>query len=377
MNNSRRPSIPRRLSFACAVALGLTATSGSLVLAAEPPDPARAQALRAEVAELRAQMVEDGRRLAKLSAELGEQQVEETNNVEVAVFRAGSDRPMLGLLLSVEGDAVVIGDVVPGSAIADAGVEAGDRLIAIDGKALPNVDARTRAASASAELQNLEVDQTVRLGIERDGRPMTIEAKAKPMPAMTRYVRKVGGQPVQVSVFTADASAPIGDPFEWDRIAPFAGCADGEDCTHRIMKAMRWGGLELSDIGPELGRYFGTDRGVLVLAADDRSMPGLAPGDVLLSVDGKPIEHSSELMRELRGRDEGESIRLSLLRDGKNVDVEVTAPALARAFEFMPPPPPAPPAPPAPPQPNQVPAAPAAPAPPAPPPKPARDPGMV
>jgi len=46
-------------------------------------------------------------------------------------------------------------------------------------------------------------------------------------------------------------------------------------------------GMELATLTPQLGTYFGTDKGVLVLRAPKNATFNLQDGDVILSIDGR------------------------------------------------------------------------------------------
>ncbi len=82
------------------------------------------------------------------------------------------------------------------------------------------------------------------------------------------------------------------------------------------------GRLELAPINPDLGAYFGTTEGVLVInAADDDSTLGLKAGDVVLSVDGRKPAGPGHLLRILRSYERGESFKLDILRHRKRETV--------------------------------------------------------
>jgi hypothetical protein len=142
------------------------------------------------------------------------------------------------------------------------------------------------------------------------------------------------------------------------------GECDGKDCkAPRLLSALRWNGLNLASVDPQLGRYFGTDGGVLVLSTGE--LAGLQPGDVIQRVDGKPVETPREVMDVLREKPADAKVAVAYLRDRKSGSTQVTVPKLVPSL--LPPVPPAPPAPPAPPSPSASKAPPKPPAPPRPP----------
>ncbi len=75
--------------------------------------------------------------------------------------------------------------------------------------------------------------------------------------------------------------------------------------------------LELAPLNPDLGRYFGTSRGVLVISVPDESRLGLKGGDVVLGVDGRAATSPAHLLRILQSYEEGEAFKLEILRDRK------------------------------------------------------------
>lgn len=93
------------------------------------------------------------------------------------------------------------------------------------------------------------------------------------------------------------------------------------------------GTMELITLTPQLGRYFGTDHGVLVARAPTRGILKLQDGDVILSIGGRTPASSSQAMRILTSYDPGERINLVILREHhrKNITaIMPTAPPAGR-----------------------------------------------
>lgn len=135
-------------------------------------------------------------------------------------------------------------------------------------------------------------------------------------------------------------------------------CKPGEACQgqQRLAEAFRWNGLNLASVDASLGRYFGTDSGVLVLSTGP-SLGQLQAGDVIQRVDGKPVKTPRAMMDALRDKPADSSVAVDYLRDRKSASAQLKVPKAA-LFPPMPPMPPAPPAPPAPPHPPKAGAAP-------------------
>lgn len=79
--------------------------------------------------------------------------------------------------------------------------------------------------------------------------------------------------------------------------------------------------LELAPINPDLGSYFGTTEGILVVKVGENSPLGLKAGDVILSVDGRKPSSSSSLMRILRSYENGEPVRFEVMRQKRRETV--------------------------------------------------------
>lgn len=84
------------------------------------------------------------------------------------------------------------------------------------------------------------------------------------------------------------------------------------------------GEMELVSLTPQLGRYFGTDKGVLVVRAPKDFK--LEDGDVILSIDGREPMSGSHATRILGSYQPGEKIAIKLMRQQKTVNVETALP---------------------------------------------------
>jgi S1-C subfamily serine protease len=78
-----------------------------------------------------------------------------------------------------------------------------------------------------------------------------------------------------------------------------------------------WLDLELVRLNPDLGEYFGTREGILVVqGARDESLP-LMGGDVILTIDDRQPTTPGHAMRILRSYAPGETVRIEILRKQK------------------------------------------------------------
>jgi serine protease Do len=87
-------------------------------------------------------------------------------------------------------------------------------------------------------------------------------------------------------------------------------------------------GVNVSTVVPEDAEFFGLDevRGVLVQGAQEGSPAaeaGIERGDVILSIDGEPVESAGDLQQEIAERSPGDEVVVELLRDGRVREVPV------------------------------------------------------
>jgi serine protease Do len=90
-----------------------------------------------------------------------------------------------------------------------------------------------------------------------------------------------------------------------------------------------WLGVSVQDVVPEEARSAGTAgarRGVLV-AGVERNSPanraGLRQGDLVIALNGEPISTSRALVRNVAALPPGQTMRLTVLREGRERDVQV------------------------------------------------------
>jgi Do/DeqQ family serine protease len=100
-----------------------------------------------------------------------------------------------------------------------------------------------------------------------------------------------------------------------------------------------WLGISAQDLSPELSEHFKVKEkeGVLVSEVHPGTgaeKAGLVSGDIILSVDDKPIKNASELVKEIQKKKVGEKVKLSIIREGKPLVIEVTTMAMPEKAEL-------------------------------------------
>ena len=106
-------------------------------------------------------------------------------------------------------------------------------------------------------------------------------------------------------------------------------------------------GVFIQDLSPQLAEAMGVDpstKGVVVsdvMEGGPANEAGIAAGDVILSVDGTPVDSAARLRLVIAGKGGDSGVKISLLRDGKKKTVrakleEKDAPAIAEPEEEEP-----------------------------------------
>jgi serine protease Do len=90
-----------------------------------------------------------------------------------------------------------------------------------------------------------------------------------------------------------------------------------------------WLGISVQDITPEMAEQFQVKEkeGVIVAQIHQGTgaeKAGLASGDIIRSVDDKAIKNTTELIKEIQKKKVGQKVKLSVVRDGKAMTIEVT-----------------------------------------------------
>jgi S1-C subfamily serine protease len=210
-----------------------------------------------------------------------------------------------------------IESVTPGGPAHKAGIRSGDIITRLDGKSVLTTPGRKVSREESApgvqliELAaKLEPNDTVQVEYLRGDsrRTATVITSEEASVAMEdgRFLFKV-------------PEGPTFERFELPpgvRIEPME--PQGLERMRRLGVVTAFGGalrdLELAPLNPDLGSYFGTTEGVLVIRAPEGSGLGLKGGDVVLSVDGRKPQSASSLLRILRSYDEDETVKLEIMR---------------------------------------------------------------
>lgn len=311
----------RRQTTALAAALLLGATAGASAQTGNAQQEQAQQELerretdrQQQLEQAQRQLEEAAREVARLSAELSGPLLHELRRIHVG----SPNRAMLGVNIGraepgTRGIRVL--SVSPGGPAEEAGVLSGDLIIALNDRDLES------GRDLTAAMREVEPGEKVKLGLLRgaDRKDVFIVTR----PAEELFV--AGGHGI---------SAP-----------PAPGVPGHPRMPHFLLGP--WGDAELVTVTPQLGRYFGTDKGLLVVRPPDDAGGDVQEGDVILSIGGREPQDAGHALRIFASYQPGETVRLELMREGKRREASVRIPehGAGRGRAGAPSPPPAPPRP--------------------------------
>jgi S1-C subfamily serine protease len=175
-------------------------------------------------------------------------------------------------------------------------VVTGDVIVAINGDATTGPNASREVVDHMA---TVKPDTRVALKVMRDGKVK--ELQVTPRASFAAFIPPLNGP-----------------AFNWNGPDGPGGGAIFE-------------GMELADVSPALGQYFGTTQGVLVVRVPhDGDFLKLQDGDVIQSIDGRVPENGSHATRILRSYQPGERIHLKIMRQKKSLELEGMLPERRR-----------------------------------------------
>jgi S1-C subfamily serine protease len=201
--------------------------------------------------------------------------------------------------------------VTPGGPAAKAGLRSGDVITKLNGKSL--TASENTGANEDRSLPGLRL--------------VELAAQLKPAETITlEYLRDGARKTTSLvtgnEIVTMNSFGPEGE-FTWQ--------FPEEGQLFEKMKgnfgiqpraggwAFAYGGplmeLELAPLNADLGAYFGTTEGVLVINVPKDSPLGVKGGDVILNVDGRKASGPGSFLRILRSYDPGDSFKLEIMRN--------------------------------------------------------------
>jgi membrane-associated protease RseP (regulator of RpoE activity) len=305
----------------------LVITAGAAAQEKELTDAQRRE-MEHKLQELREQMRELERQLGRTR---GEMLFVTPRAAEAPLaFAIAMGRPRLGVIVKTDRDpatdsiGAVLEAVTPDGPAAKAGLVAGDIVVTFNGKGLVATD-----GSPGERLIDLagkmEEGDTVRIAIRRgkDAKTVTVVPKAMDDLAYS-YQFRTTDSAMKVAQRAMERALVVAPRVEVrDRLEPL---------VWSIRESIRWSDMELTTIDADLGSYFGTTDGLLVVRAPKDSLLGLKSGDVILRIGGRKPSSPSNAIRIFRSYESGDEIRIEVMRNKRPTEVKATVPERERGL---------------------------------------------
>ena len=325
-----------------------------------------AEAARRDLEQMRQQMRDLSKRMSELSMKLGDV----GPRAYAYRYLGNPDSGMIGVVLADDENRTRVNAVTPGGPADKAGLHADDIIVGVHGD---GIDAKEKDAARHA-LRGLKAGQKLTLTLRRGDKTFDVALTAerrepfnfgsafgsdlgalgkldkieqlrildengelapgfdKRVHEQVERATREAERAVERAQITSDQSMRIAqNAAESARLA-----------FRKVNLSMPWWGLNLANLNPDLGAYFGTDHGVLVLSADADASKSLKSGDVLLAIGGRKVERPEDALRLLREQ-AGNEVKVEVLRQRKPQTLSMRAPEFKAMFVPVPPVAPTPP----------------------------------
>jgi S1-C subfamily serine protease len=195
---------------------------------------------------------------------------------------------------------VPVDGVTPGGPAEKAGLRAGDVLLSANGRSLVTPgDGGEHGFGMSRLMETVQEAKA--------GEAVTIEYKRGKDTTKVKIVPERGGA-------GGGSGSGFGFGYETPEVpeTPEAPELPGIHIFHSLSE--QWRDMDLAAVNPELGEYFGTQQGVLVLKVPSGSGLPLKAGDVISKIGDRQPATPSQAVRILRSYEPGETVKIDIVR---------------------------------------------------------------
>ncbi len=212
-----------------------------------------------------------------------------------------------------------IAAVTPGGPADKAGLKAGDVITKFNGTALGS----TRAGDEDESGPGMKLVELARA--LDPGDTVKIEyRRGSDTKQATLVAEEVEGGPFAV---TTPEFNFRGMEMPRIEIPPMAMLPRGGEMGMSFCFGDAWCSLQLVNLNADLGEYFGTKEGVLVIRAPVDSALPLKAGDVILTIGGRKATTPEHAMRILHSYDTGETVSIDVMRHQRKLTLNWTVPS--------------------------------------------------
>ncbi len=298
----------------------------------------RATEMTSRQAELAGRVTDMTSQQLELSARAGAMAMLQPGMIERTIKTALS-QPRLGIFVdnSRPQDAdkygALVSAVTPGGPADKAGIRSGDIITKVDGKSLA-AGSTSKSTTTDESLPGMRLIEIVTK--LQAGKPVTVEYR-RDAALHTVKITPVEEEEITIAslapsvMLRADSIAvrsgtirpfsisrtPMALERQAEGMSVFGNPMPGGNFAIAFNAGGPLSSLEMVSLNEKLGAYFGTNEGVLVVNVGEKDAFGLVPGDVIVSVDGRKVTSSTQLMRIFRTYDKGEEFKIQIMRQKK------------------------------------------------------------
>ena len=241
-------------------------------------------------------------------------------------FSFGDNHGRIGVLVNTVADSnsdrygARIDAVTPGGPAEKAGLKAGDIITRFNGKSLARGSSEDVDEDESAPGRRL-----IELAHDLDpGDTVKVEYRRGSETKSATLVADQGSR-----TFSFNGMGPAMREMEMPKMFAMPegdGMGMGMGMGMGFCFGDAWCDLDLVTLNSDLGDYFGTKEGILVVKAPADSGLPLKGGDVILSIGGRKPTSPAHAMRILRSYDAGETVSIEIMRHQKRSTLTWTVP---------------------------------------------------
>ena len=263
---------------------------------------------------------------ARLGINIGQIKIEKNINGETSSTTTAENKI----------DGVMVQGVSPDSPAEKAGLKSGDVITSLNGSVLVQKDDKSAVKQLTEIMQEVSPGEVVDIVYQRDGDSQRVSILTDEMPQagfkmlMGDKKFSLGGEgdfDIDIQglegLENLDGLGEIGDVM-----GDVMGNVMGKT-KFIFLRSSPLGDAELTELSSDLGEYFGTDEGLLVVKAPSDESIDLRDGDVIRSIDGRVPNSVNHAMRILRTYEEGEEVSLEILRKKRKRKITLLIPEKA------------------------------------------------
>lgn len=333
------------------------------------------RAAQTELRQAQAEMREASRAVARAQREMMKDQEFAVRRLGYARLLDFPNRAIIGVIMGelTDDNGVTVIGLTPGGPAEIAGLQKGDVLIGVNDRIFAGTDDEPGTDIIKGEIAALEPGDKVELLYQRDGadqsvilitqarEPLTIHSMIRIADApfikqqILRVIEQIEVPEVNVEVLEnklalieeklIDGQWSFGGPHYNVQIVPgaeFTYEVFSDLASSAIDNTMVWfsgsqyvQGLQFAAMNDDLGVYFDTPHGVLVLRAREDNSLDLRSGDVILEINGKAVNQPADVMRELRFVEDNAEAELLVMRNRNLESLVIVLPEKqAHSFKF-------------------------------------------